>query len=59
MTEGNHFQKYLFQKIKFFMKFFPIRTNFETTIRQGIYHTKFTNLQMQVCSDLKIIYPMI
>ena len=35
------FQRYLFQKIKFFIKFCPVRANFETTIDQGIYHTKF------------------
>ena len=37
----NIFEKYFFQNVKFFMKFYPIRTNFETTINQGIYHTKF------------------
>ena len=31
----------MFQKTEFFMKLYPIRTNFETSISKSINHTKF------------------
>ena len=34
------------------MKFCPIRTNFETTINQGIYHTKFAYCWQKTVTDI-------
>ena len=45
MTKGIRFflKKNLFQNAKFFVRLCPVRTDFETTIRQSINYTRFVH----------------